>query len=240
MTSSKLIFDNTQISLSVTTLLEQLPCAIGIKTTDSRFIAANQQVAALAGFSNAKHIIGLQDKDVKCPAADLHETFILQDQETLSNNKVSNLDICKYSDGRLHVFLSVKSKLIDNNSKQFILFTMTELPIGIIAKIMTDCSANSIIKDSKLCASYRIQNTKVHTSDNSEYVLSKRLSECLFLLLQGKPMKAIAHVLQISAKTVEEHINRLKLIFQCNTKAQLIEKAFSLGYAQIIPPSLLS
>lgn len=239
MGSNNLVLDTTHIALSYSNLLNQMPCAVGIKTVDSVYVAANQQVANLTGFTGPKTMIGIQDSDLKCPAAELYQTFILQDQEALSSNKISNLDICKYSDGQLHVFLSVKSKLVDDMNQPFVLFTMTELPIAAIAKIITNLSYTSIRKVDELSASYRIQNPRLCKEKGAEHTLSKRMSECLFLLLQGKSLKAIAYHLKISAKTVEEHIMRLKQVFKCYSKSELIEKAFSLGYAQIIPPSLL-
>lgn len=239
MSASNLIVDTNEIALNIPQLFEQMPCAIGIKTADSVYVAANQQVAGLTGFTSPKQMIGIKDENLNCPAAELHQTFVLQDQEALDNDKISNLDVCKYSDGQLHVFLSVKKKLIDEKNQHFILFTMTELPIVAIAKIMTQMNSSAVEKLKEISASYRIENTINCNKDKSDQLLSKRLSECLFLLLQGKSMKAIAYALKISARTVEDHIDRLKLIFDCYTKSQLVEKAFTLGYAQIIPPSLL-
>lgn len=232
-------FDQSQIALSSVDLVEYIPHPIAIKTIDSVYVAANQLLAKLAGFLNPRQMIGLQDMHLNCPAAELHNVFVAQDKEALISNKISNLDICTYSDGQLHVFLTIKTKLIDQRGLKFLLFTMTELPIASMTKIMNCMSYDTSLNSNKFARSYPVRYPSFQNV-NKEHVLSKRLAECLFLLLQGKSMKAIAYDLKISSRTVEEHINRLKYIFGCSTKFQLVEKAFSLGYAQIIPPSLLN
>ena len=119
---------------------------------------------------------------------------------------------------------------------------MNELPIPMIAKIMNDLSYCLILKKNEIAISYKIDFLDFRQINNfpSSQLLTKRLSECLFFLLQGKTIKAISHQLNIHPKTTEEHINRLKRIFECYSKSQLIEKAFSLGLAQVVPPSLLN
>jgi DNA-binding CsgD family transcriptional regulator len=239
MPRESLVIEKSEISLNASNLLEQMPCAIGIKNQDSIYVAANYQVAELTGFSHGKQMIGIQDKDLHCAASELHETFIKQDQEAIAKQKIVNLDICQYSNNQLRAFLSVKTQLIDDNNKSFVLFTMTEFPILAIGQLMTEISQSSSPNWNNISASYRIQNPSLIQENVSDIALSKRLSEVLFLVLKGQSIKTIGHKLGISPKTAEEHINRLKKIFGCYSKSQLIEKAFVLGYANIIPPSLL-
>ncbi|MDR3491023.1 MAG: helix-turn-helix transcriptional regulator [Gammaproteobacteria bacterium] len=51
--------------------------------------------------------------------------------------------------------------------------------------------------------------------------LSKRQIECLSFLTMGKTTKEIANILQISIKTVEDHIKALKLKLNCNLRSAL-------------------
>lgn len=51
--------------------------------------------------------------------------------------------------------------------------------------------------------------------------LSKRQIECLSFLTMGKTTKEIALILEISIKTVEDHIKVLKLKLNCNKKSEL-------------------
>jgi DNA-binding CsgD family transcriptional regulator len=239
MTNYPLIFDNQATSLTYANIVRHLPYWIAIKNHKSIYVAANERLADLAGFSSPKLMIGLQDKDLNCEASKLHDTFVAQDKEAISKGKVINLDISKYSDGKLHVFFTIKTQIVDGNNNLFVLCTMTELPILTITKLMTKISQKTILEGKNISASYCIQHTNfIHDKINNA-ILSKRLSEVLFLLLHGKSIKTIGFELQISPKTAEEHINKLKFLFGCNTKSQLIEKAIELGYASIFPLSLL-
>ncbi|MDR3501405.1 MAG: helix-turn-helix transcriptional regulator [Legionella sp.] len=53
--------------------------------------------------------------------------------------------------------------------------------------------------------------------------LTRRECDCLLLTLTGKSAKQVAYYLKISARTVEEHLNNIKVKFGVFSKAQLIE-----------------
>lgn len=69
--------------------------------------------------------------------------------------------------------------------------------------------------------------------------LTPREIECLFYTLRGKTAKEIARFLTISQKTVEFHIEHLKMKFNCYSKSELISKAMECGYLNKIPASVL-
>lgn len=76
--------------------------------------------------------------------------------------------------------------------------------------------------------------------DPTQLPLSSRQKECLFLLTRGKTAKHIARILGIDHRTVETHIIHIKDKLRCNTREQLIEKAFESGFAYFIPKSLIT
>ncbi|HEL8635631.1 TPA: helix-turn-helix transcriptional regulator, partial [Legionella pneumophila] len=53
-------------------------------------------------------------------------------------------------------------------------------------------------------------------------LLSPRQKDCAKLLLQGMSYKEIGKILQLSARTVETHVNQLKTKLGCDNKAELI------------------
>ncbi|AWN74863.1 LuxR C-terminal-related transcriptional regulator [Legionella anisa] len=59
-------------------------------------------------------------------------------------------------------------------------------------------------------------------------MLSQRELQCLYYLIKGFALKQIAHVLQISSRTVEHHINNAKTKLNCYHRSDLIEKASQL------------
>lgn len=54
--------------------------------------------------------------------------------------------------------------------------------------------------------------------------LTSRQEECLHYLTKGMTMKQIARILGVSDRTVEHHIEVVKMKFDCQTKADLILK----------------
>ncbi len=63
--------------------------------------------------------------------------------------------------------------------------------------------------------------------------LSKREAECLADLFDGLSAKEIARKRNISARTVEVHIEHIKLKLKCSTKSEMINKAKICGFEQI-------
>ncbi|MCP4475549.1 MAG: hypothetical protein GY821_13495 [Gammaproteobacteria bacterium] len=61
------------------------------------------------------------------------------------------------------------------------------------------------------------------THNNSQYQMTKREFECLKCLAQGRTMKEAGRILNISDRTVEEHIISLKNRFTVNNKTELID-----------------
>jgi len=69
--------------------------------------------------------------------------------------------------------------------------------------------------------------------------LSKREAECLVLLLKGKTAKEMGKILNISAKSAESYLDKVKNKLHCYTRSQLFDKALCGGLIAIIPPEAL-
>lgn len=235
------VIDNTLTTLATSHILECMPCPIAIKNSASVYVAANIHAAKLAGFSNTRQMIGLRDAELKCDAADLYELFVSQDQNVLTTGIAQvNLDIAEYSDGELHCFLSTKKQISDNDNNTFVLLSMNEVPIHSLSRVFTELNKSHGPSIKKLHSSYLIDNAHVASNSRERIQITRRQAECLFYLLQSKTTKEIAFLLNRSQRTIEDHITRLKWMFNAESKSSLIETAYELGYAQIIPPSLLS
>lgn len=63
--------------------------------------------------------------------------------------------------------------------------------------------------------------------------LSKREAECLADLFDGLSAKEIARKRNISARTVEVHVEHIKLKLKCSAKSEMIKKAKMCGFEQI-------
>lgn len=66
------------------------------------------------------------------------------------------------------------------------------------------------------------------SNKTNDYQLSKRETECLLLTLHGNPAKQVAFKLGISQRTVEEHLNNIKIKMKVFSKAELIKKGMKI------------
>jgi DNA-binding CsgD family transcriptional regulator len=73
---------------------------------------------------------------------------------------------------------------------------------------------------------------KLNVSEFSQDKLSSRQSECLHYLVRGMTAKQIAQTLNLSHRTVEFYLDNLKVKLQCKTKAELVNKAFEMGFGR--------
>ncbi len=83
---------------------------------------------------------------------------------------------------------------------------------------------------------YKLHKSNIHNQDN----FSVREIECLFYILRGKTAKEVGKILQLSYRTVEDHITSIKHKLKVTSKAQLIEKAIVQGYMNVLPQSFLA
>lgn len=238
MANNTFLCGTDSANLDISDLMNNLPFAAGIKNDKFQYIGINHKAALLAGYSLPEEMLGITDNELKCDATSLGDVFRQQDSRVLQGQDLTTLDISKYADGEIHIFLSTKKQFKNKAQESCLIFTMTELPIRTIARIFTELSYTEIHQNSdNILSSYEV----IDSSKNSELPpLTNRQNEMLFFLLRGKSAKEIADNLHLSARTVEDHITSLKDKFGCYTKSELIDRAFQLGFGLTIPVSLLT
>ena len=67
-------------------------------------------------------------------------------------------------------------------------------------------------------------NQKVNHFLKAISLLTPREQQCLDLLKQGRSAQSTAAILEISRRTVEHHIDNIKMKFKCNSKWELLNK----------------
>ena len=72
-----------------------------------------------------------------------------------------------------------------------------------------------------------------------ENLLTNREQEILFFCLRLKTAKEIAKVLAISYRTVQSHLENIKIKLGCYSQRQLHEYAIHSGLIQILPQNLI-
>ncbi|BDR35872.1 hypothetical protein PDY_29200 [Photobacterium damselae subsp. damselae] len=168
------------------------------------------------------------------PTIECAEHFQEQDQQVIvSGQRLRILDIHPYSDGtwRAHLFTKMPWRNDDNKIIGTIFSGIELKDTALLEAGHWICRAAGL--NPKEQASFNID---LH---NSPIKLNTRESEVLFLLLYGKKPQYIAKVLNLSVKTIENYVLRLREKFNANTKGELLDLALDHGYGSHIPPSML-
>ncbi|SDG84506.1 regulatory protein, luxR family [Vibrio xiamenensis] len=215
-------------------LLKQIPGYWGCKNMDSVFVYVNQSYSELVGFSSPEQCIGLSDCDLPSPTAKCAEAFKAQDRLVVeTGQELKILDIHPYPDGRWRAHIFTKRPWFDYDGKvQGTIFFAQDLTDAALLEIghwVCQSAPNPNISPVSNQAKFAQLSDK----------LSPREAETLFLLLCGKKPQFIADVMNISVKTFEGYIVKLREKFEVLSKVQLIEKALEYGFGSHIPQSLL-
>ena len=212
---------------------EQIHNFVGVGTLDHKYAFANTKTAKIMGFKSSSDITNIHFSNVKCKAAEDAPFFESENNLVISQNKkISVLGYHCYSND-WSLVLCEKSPLINKDSKL----------IGVLMYFIDVTNYNLIdysrfllnlkykfLPSNKKSFSYRIED-----GTDNPYNLSNRQIECLFFLLRGKSNKEIGSILGLSARTVEDYINEIKLKLNCLTKSQTIEKCLHEGLFNMIP-----
>lgn len=220
------------ISLSMQTGFD-ISCAI--KNHDLTYLWANQNYLSLLGITE-NNLIEKSDKDL--PIDDIasnSDHYQAMDKAVIQQQRPQQyMNVIKYSDGDLHLHLSLKTPYFDNKNT---LRGVLGIGFPIYSKEMLN-QLNTILltkahNDRAISGVYTVTSTV-------NYLLTPREQECLFWLLRGLTAKDIGEKLEISFRTVEIHISNIKNKYSCDSKSALIAYAYEQQLHRMIPQSLLS
>lgn len=219
-------------------VIDTMPFIMGMKNIESRYLLANRHWAQTIGVSNSQKIIGLTDDVLPCKVNQLAAVFVAEDQKIIEQHKPLTILTCAYyaNDRRCLVYGTKYPVLNDIGNVAAIgacYSEMTQSPLLNLAPLLS-------LRDTPYgCRKLGAQFSYIIAASIPEYGLSTRQLECLFYILRGKSANEIAIILKLSKRTVETHTEFIKNKLQCDNKAQLIEKALSVGLLNTIPNSFL-
>lgn len=215
--------------------INQIPGFFGLLSLESKFISTNKTGSLWTGFSCPEDMVGLSYEDVHCKAAEDAELFIQHDKSVLINGTLRFLGYYSYAGNNWRVILGEKYPLKNTANE----------PIGLVSHFNDFTSANIIdlsrflMNSAKRYNNYTNKQFFYAIEDNHlEIRLSARELECIFFFLRGKTAKEIAKILKLSPRTIEKHIEHIKIKFKCVNRSQLIEKALAMGYMNVLPNRL--
>ncbi|EGU33237.1 LuxR family transcriptional regulator [Vibrio ichthyoenteri ATCC 700023] len=215
-------------------LINQLPGYWGCKDLNSVFVYANQAYAQLVGLTDAAEVKGLTDYDMPCQTVNCADDFRHQDRHVIETRcALKILDIHPYSDGSWRAHIFTKKPWYDNEGQvQGTVFFGQDLTETAILEVgHWVCRATGI--------DHALKIPKVGEFNSVKEKLTAREQEVLFLLLYGKKPTFIATTMNISIKTFEGYVARLRAKFCAHSQAHLIDIALDRGYGSHIPQTML-
>lgn len=211
------------LSLDIATLFK-LPLNIFFVNNESIALKVNETTTRVCGVMSPKDCIG---KTMHAVAKKEAAEFCLRhDQNVIKMNKL--------------IISEVPLVLLNETTNQIISFKFPwynadDKVIGVFGcSFKIGCSnspslseALTLISNMGILPSNNLSNIDSYMPGTKlgDVYLSKRESECLHHMVRGKSIKAIANKLGLSAKTVENYINRIKFKLGVSYKSELIEIA---------------
>ena len=196
------------------------------KDCNSVITRCNDVFLHYAGANSMDDVIGRTDYDF--PWNNYADVYRKHEVEAVSGNNYSAFIPFKIHNGETLIFLHTKAQKKDKE--------------GTI--IGVSCHAVEIINPDMSHLIEVLQETGTSDSNFNQYNLGKqttaaelsyRQSEILFYYVRGKTSKIIARILGLSNRTVEHHIQNLKLKLNCRNKAELIDFSISHGFMDALP-----
>ncbi len=223
-------------NINFLSILEQVPdTSFALKDRSRRYLFANKEMREAVAVVSLEHIIGYSNDELSSSVVeDSLALFDSQDDFVLREKKKTDiLSVFTYSGGEKKIFLGGKAPYLDETGDCIgVISQSTRINQGHLFSLGHVLFSDSLRFFSKSSLTFNISETP------RQHNFSPRESECLFFILRGKTMKEIGRYLNISAKTVDYHLQQLKSKFDCHTRSQLIEKALVNGLLFFIPKSL--
>jgi DNA-binding CsgD family transcriptional regulator len=212
-------------------VLSQMPGGIFIKNvgeTSSSYLYTNPMMTKVLGYNKLEEVIGIHDYDMRSPASEAAELFNINDKKILSDGARTFLNVYPYPYGKTIGLYVIKAPYTSENREEKTVIC-NAIPIFRNQNILHQLTSVQGFKSGGI---YEFS----HNYDDLD--LSKRQAECFYFTLKGKSTKEIARILSISARTVQGHIEEVKLKLSVRTRSELFDFAFEHGLTQIIPTTL--
>ena len=230
-------------------IINCIPGCLYWKDKNGYYLGCNELTATLAGLNSVYEIVGKTDQELWGNQA---EHLIKNDKQVIATEETLLVEEeLLAADGRWLYFTGVKMPLRDESDNIIGIIgnslDITELKtmqaklkegkeqaefankakseflacIGDDAKIETEKVLNLFKK--KYRSRYYIEGK------NGDAYLTKKEAVILAYIAKGKITKKVASILNISPRTVESHVENMKMKLHCHSKAELIEIFLKIG-----------
>lgn len=206
-----------------------------IKDLQSTILSTSNDFAKIAGWKSPEKAVGKTDYDMPCKASEFASEFIKMDREVMKSKiQTLTVEIQHYLQD-WKIILAEKSPIL-NEKKQVVGLFAHGIDVSHVDSFRTYFILNKL--DAKLFGKDFIQTSYSLSDHQINLLLTEKQENCLFLLIRGKTLKEIAKILGISYRTVECHVDAIKIKLNCHRKSEIIEKAIDSGFLSYIPKGL--
>lgn len=225
-------------TVSLEASINSLPGIIWFKNSNLDYIGSSQTLNDFIGFPKKDYIIGKNDYDL--PWENYADVYRGGDHDIITTQKaITFLHPMRFYSGSEVIILTQKSPVF-SESQEVVGISGT---VSVVSK--PSCIQN-ILQLNQYDYDLTGQNQKYAPIQYTLYEnfdrfnLSEREVTCLFYLIRGKTAKEMAPLLCISKRTVEKHIDNIKVKLNCSSKSEVITKAIDLGFVYLIPNNFLA
>jgi len=200
-------------------ILDNLNLFIWAKDQNYRYLYCNENYAKAAGLDSPTDIIGRTDD--KMPWFEQADYFRKGDKDVFDGKVRVNVHEIEVSCDKVRDILVTESQLLNASGQ----------PIGLVGSYI-DITGQALIKKTGF---YNAAEERYYLGEDfgNAYLTSREI-QVLRLLLLGYPARQAGEVLNLSPKTVESHVDKIRVKLQASTKGDIIATAIQFGLTQII------
>jgi DNA-binding CsgD family transcriptional regulator len=210
---------------------------------NGQFLMGNNTLLKTCGFRNLDHLQGSHYSESSSECGEFHQVWQFQDTLTCENQGVvETLSYIKYKGFEDRVLVhGIKNPAYDSDGKWIGTvnhgFDMTNSKAVSWLPVLCAKEASLAYKNNG-AFTFLLTDRFVNRRHNIQ--LTKRQSECLFLLLRGLNIPEIADVLRRSKRTVEDHLECIRDQLNAYTRSEIISAALNMGFVNLIPKGYLT
>ena len=193
---------------------EDKPVHVFCKTLDAMILEANDLQAIYIANSSRNEIIGKNFKDFI--PSEIEKSMWLNDNQAIKSNTIK-----LFIENAIGTpFLSLKTQVRDSNNHIIgiagLSFNLTQVALPEIINVINQLSLTTALPSFPLMPPSTISFCNLP--------LSEREKECVQYISKGMSAKEIGRTMNISYRTAEAHIAKIKFKLNCQTRSQIIDK----------------
>lgn len=213
------------------------PSLTSLWDSDIKIIRTTDALATICGFASADHFMGKSNFDINAPAVGSAAEFELQFHKVFRTSTQSTMvDIHTYAD-KTRVVTTQKTPLINAEGKvSSICCVCTELSepkASIVGRNIIPCFERFMTKRTSISLSLEL------IDKYDSLGLTKAESLSFYYVTRGLSNREIAYALHRSIRTIQDHIENIKIKTHCKKRSEIIDVAITFNLIHKVPKYLI-